>query len=93
MPAADTDRRSGDHAGRSALAAGQEAGAALPLLVRLDTEFHLALYRLSGNPGFEEIAAAVMAGDAEGAERAASAHAFGAGRAAEQRMGGVAEAA
>lgn len=120
-----------DHAGRSALeralAAGQETGtgAALPLLVRLDTEFHLALYRLSGNPGFEEIvapqwphlcrsmaavlaaadyrsrawaehseiAAAVMAGDAEGAERAASAHAFGAGRASEQRMGGVAEAA
>ena len=125
------DRTGKDHAGRAALeralAAGQEitATTALPLLVRLDTEFHLALYRLSGNPSFEEIvgpqwphlrrsmatvlgapdyrarawaehaeiAAHVMAGDAKGAERAASEHAFGAGRATEQRMSGMSEAA
>jgi DNA-binding GntR family transcriptional regulator len=41
----------------AALGAGQETGAAAPLslLVQLDTAFHLALYRLSGNPAFEEI--------------------------------------
>jgi DNA-binding FadR family transcriptional regulator len=27
----------------------------LPPLIRLDTEFHIAIYRLSGNPCFEEI--------------------------------------
>jgi DNA-binding GntR family transcriptional regulator len=45
----------------TALKAGQMAGqmagqkAPLPQLIRLDTEFHIAIYRLSGNPGFEEI--------------------------------------
>lgn len=56
-------RAAADQPGRAALqqalAAGQSmaADAGLPELVQRDTEFHLALYRLSGNPAFEEMVA------------------------------------
>jgi DNA-binding GntR family transcriptional regulator len=112
---------------RQALAAGQavEAGTPVPVLVRLDVDFHQALYRLSGNPAVEEmvgphwphlrrsmaavmaaldyrtrawaehadIVAGVLAGDGEGAERAARDHALGAGHKTEERLGGTAQAA
>lgn len=59
-------RAAEDAGGRAALeqalAAGEAIAAAptpppVPLLVACDTEFHLALYRLSGNPAFAEITA------------------------------------
>ena len=119
------DRAGRDDAGRAALlralAAGQavEPGTVIAVLVRLDVDFHQALYRLSGNPMVEEmikpqwphlrrsmatvlaaldyharawaehadIVACVLAGDGEGAERAARDHALGAGRATEERLG------
>lgn len=124
-------RAGGDEAGcaalRKALDAGHavEAGAPVPVLVRLDVDFHQALYRLSGNPAFEEmvgphwphlrrsmatvmampdyrarawaehagIVARVLAGDGEGAERAARDHALGAGHTTEERLGGAARTA
>lgn len=124
-------RAAGDGAGRAALqralTAGQASGdgAPVPVLVRVDTEFHQALYHLSGNPAFEEvtapywphlrrsmaavlaaldyrtqawaehaaIVARVLAGDGEGAERAAREHAIGAGRRTEERLGGLCRAA
>ena len=55
------DRAGQDDAGRAALlhalAAGQaaEPGSPISALVRLDVDFHQALYRLSGNPTVEEI--------------------------------------
>jgi DNA-binding GntR family transcriptional regulator len=54
-------RSARDHRGRAALEKRLTAGlkttseTTLPALIRLDTEFHLALYGLSGNPSFEEI--------------------------------------
>ncbi|WP_375460340.1 GntR family transcriptional regulator [uncultured Enterovirga sp.] len=51
-----------DAAGRAALVRALEAGRAadpaatpVPGMIRLDVEFHRALYRLSGNPAFEEM--------------------------------------
>jgi DNA-binding GntR family transcriptional regulator len=55
------ERGGNNAAGRAALRKALKAGLTAPqevplaLLIRLDTEFHLALYRLSGNPSFEEI--------------------------------------
>lgn len=52
-----------DPAGCAALRQAGAAGGAveedapIPTLVRLDVEFHQALYRLSGNPAFEEMVA------------------------------------
>lgn len=124
-------RAVGDGAGRAALqralAVGQACGADAPvaLLVRLDMEFHQALYRLSGNPALTDvtapswphlrrsmaavlaaldyrtqawaehaaITARVLAGDGEGAERAAREHASAAGRKTEERLGGLCRAA
>lgn len=44
---------------RALLATGASFGAStpIPVLVRADTEFHRALYRLSGNPAIEEMTA------------------------------------
>jgi DNA-binding GntR family transcriptional regulator len=49
--------RAGHAALKKALKAGLMASqeAPLPALIRLDTEFHLSIYKLSGNPSFEEI--------------------------------------
>ena len=43
--------------GQLAKGAGFDASTAIPALVRADTEFHHALYRLSGNPAIEEMTA------------------------------------
>lgn len=57
------ERAGADAAGRAALsdalAAGDRIDARTPLadLIALDVDFHRALYRLSGNPAIEEIAA------------------------------------
>jgi DNA-binding GntR family transcriptional regulator len=113
-----------DAANRSALEAALAAGDTIddrtPLaeLIARDAAFHRALYRLSGNPAIEEmaapqwphmrrsmaavltiadyrsrawsehkiIAARVLAGDATGAETAASKHALTAGQTTEERL-------
>jgi DNA-binding GntR family transcriptional regulator len=55
------ERGGNDRAGRAALkkalkaGLGASQGAPLASLMRLDTVFHLSIYRLSGNPSFEEI--------------------------------------
>jgi DNA-binding GntR family transcriptional regulator len=55
------ERGGNDRAGQAALKRALKAGlmasqeAQLPVLIRLDTEFHLSIYKLSGNPSFEEI--------------------------------------
>lgn len=55
-------RSGADAAGRTALSRALEAGlaanpaaTAMPAMIRLDVDFHRAVYRLSGNPAFEEM--------------------------------------
>jgi DNA-binding GntR family transcriptional regulator len=56
------NRAGSDAAGRAELSSALEAGlaadpatTAMPAMIRLDIEFHRAVYRLSGNPAFEEM--------------------------------------
>ncbi|HUA56376.1 MAG TPA: GntR family transcriptional regulator [Candidatus Sulfotelmatobacter sp.] len=114
-------------AAERALADGRAlgAGATIGALIQADVAFHVALYRLAGNPVIEDtvasqwphlkrsmgvalgdpdqpalvwsehaaILARVLAGDADGAERAARDHALRAGTATARRLTTAADAA